>query len=207
MSAATGRDTTSWKRAIGLGVLGGIVGATGMAMLAMIAAASYQGTGFFTPMYHIASSLGGGASMDAMKTSMGQAQAGDVMSLFTAPALTGLAVHMATGMMWGALFGVLLAVMRIPRALVVPIGVAYGIAVMLVMAFVVLPVTAGLFGSGEPIRNMPSMVGWGTFAAEHALFGFLVGVTTLSLATQTARGGSGVTAMGRTAMKSHGRAG
>jgi len=29
------------------------------------------------------------------------------------------------------------------------------------------------------------MVGWGTFTAEHALFGLVVGMTTLSLGTRT----------------------
>jgi hypothetical protein len=88
-------------------------------------------------------------------------------------------------MIWGAVFGLLVAVMRIPRAFVVPAGVAFGIAVMVVMSFVVLPVIASLFGSGDPIRNMPSMVGWATFTAEHALFGLVVGVMALNLGTRT----------------------
>jgi len=68
-TAGTGR-TEVWKRGIGLGVAGGIVAAIAMAMFAMIAAATYQGTGFFTPLYHIGSSLGGAAPMEAMKASM-----------------------------------------------------------------------------------------------------------------------------------------
>ncbi len=48
-----------------------------------------------------------------------------------------------------------------------------------------LPVMASLFGSGDPIRNIPSMVGWATFTAEHALFGLVVGVMALNLGTRT----------------------
>ena len=183
-TAGTGR-TEVWKRGIGLGVAGGIVAAIAMAMFAMIAAATYQGTGFFTPLYHIGSSLGGAAPMEAMEASMEQAQSGDLLTWFTGPALTGALVHMVAGMMWGAVFGLVVAVVRIPRGAVAPAGVAFGIVVMVVMAFVVLPVMASLFGSGDPIRNMPSMVGWGTFTAEHALFGLVVGMTTLSLGTRT----------------------
>lgn len=186
MSATTGvprRNDYPWKSALGLGVLGGIVGAIVMAMFAMIAAATYQGTGFFTPLYHIGSAFGGSASMEAMQASMEQAQGGDPLTWFTGPALTGLIVHMVAGMMWGAVFGLLLAGLRIAKPAVAPAGVAFGIAVMVVMGFVVLPVIASLFGSGDPIRNMPSMVGWATFTAEHALFGLLLGMTTLRLGT------------------------
>jgi Na+/citrate or Na+/malate symporter len=123
--------------------------------------------------------------MEAMEASMEQAQSGDLLPWFTGPALTGALLHMMAGMTSGALFGLLVAVMRIPRAFVVPTGVAFGISVMVVMSFVVLPVMASLFGSGDPIRNMPSMVGWATFTAEHALFGLVVGVMALNLGTRT----------------------
>lgn len=184
-TAASGRDASTWKGAIGRGAAGGAIAGIAMAMFAMIAASTYQGTGFFTPMYHIASSLGGSASMEAMQSSMEQAQSGDLLAWFSGPALTGMLVHMVAAMMWGALFGLLVAAARIPRGTVIPAGVAFGIAVMLVMGFVVLPVMASLFGSGDPIRNMPSMVGWGTFTAEHALFGLVLGMVTLNVGTRT----------------------
>ncbi len=184
-SAASRQTGPNFKRAIGVGAVGGAVAAIVIAMFAMIAAATYQGSGFFTPMYHIGSSLGGAAPMGAMKASMEQAGSGDLLALFTGPALTGALIHMVTGIMWGAVFGLLVAAMRIPRAFIVPAGVAFGIAVMVVMSFVVLPVTASLFGSGDPIRNMPSMVGWATFTAEHALFGLVLGIVALNLGTRT----------------------
>ncbi len=42
-------------------------------------------------------------------------------------------------------------------------------------ALVVLPVVANLFGVGEAISDMPTMVGWGTFTVEHVLFGLVLG--------------------------------
>ncbi len=152
-----------------------------MAMLAMIPASTYQGTGLFTPMYHIGSAFGGGAALEAMMTSMEQAEGGDAVTWSLGPAISGLAIHMVAGMMWGALFGLLVVGLHIGRRAIVAAGVAYGAAVMFVMAFIVLPVLASVSGSGDPIRNMPSMVGWGTFTAEHVLFGLVFGLTTVGL--------------------------
>jgi hypothetical protein len=45
-----------------------------------------------------------------------------------------------------------------------------------VMSFVALPVIADVFGGGDPISEMPRLVGWGTFAVEHALYGFVLGL-------------------------------
>jgi hypothetical protein len=45
------------RRIVTVGAVGGALGAIVMAMYAMIAAATYQHTGFFTPLYHIASPI------------------------------------------------------------------------------------------------------------------------------------------------------
>jgi hypothetical protein len=56
-------------------------------------------------------------------------------------------------------------------------GIVYGLAVMLVMAFLALPVIAAAFGGGEPVSGMPrSQDGWGTFAIEHAIYGAVLGL-------------------------------
>jgi len=55
------------------------------------------------------------------------------------------------------------------------LGVVYGLAVFAVMSFAVLPAVADLFGGGKPISDMPEMVGYGSFAIEHALFGLVLG--------------------------------
>jgi hypothetical protein len=52
---------------------------------------------------------------------------------------------------------------------------------MLVMSYGVLPAVASLFESGPAIRDMPSMVGWGAFSGEHAIFGLPLGLVGLSI--------------------------
>ncbi|MDZ4268708.1 MAG: hypothetical protein U1D00_23980, partial [Mycobacterium sp.] len=44
-------------RTLIVGAVAGVIGSLAMAMFAMIAAATYQHTGFFTPLYHIGSLL------------------------------------------------------------------------------------------------------------------------------------------------------
>jgi hypothetical protein len=55
----------------------------------------------------------------------------------------------------------------------------FGIVTVLVMSWAVLPAVAELFESGDPISDMPSMVGWGTFTVEHLIFGLVLGVTVM----------------------------
>lgn len=175
------RQTVSWPRSTVVGIVAGLVGAAVMAGYAMLAASTYQGTGFFTPLYHIGSAFGWGESAQAMMTSMEQAGAGDLFYFTAGPAALGLVIHMMTGAAWGLLFGWMLKGLRISRGAVVVIGVVFGLVAMLIMAFLVLPALAGIFGSGEPIRDMASMVGWGTFSLEHAIFGLFLGLGGLAL--------------------------
>lgn len=163
-----------WGRTILVGAAAGIVAAIVMGIFAMVAAATYQGTGFFTPLYHIASPLIDG---DPMMTSMDAAARGDAFTFDAGPALLGLTIHMIVGAFWGAVFFALARAvgLRGGAALVVA-GVVFGLAVMLFMSWVTLPLTAALIGGGKPIEEMPSMVGWGTFSLEHAIFGLILGI-------------------------------
>jgi hypothetical protein len=179
MAETTYADTRAgwregWGRTILIGVVAGLVGAIVMGIFAMIAAATYQGTGFFTPLYHIASPLIDG---DAMMTSMDAAARGNAFTFDAGPALLGLTIHMMVGAFWGGVFFALArAVGVLGAAALVVAGVVFGLAVMLFMSWVTLPLTAALIGGGKPIEEMPSLVGWGTFSVEHALFGLTLGV-------------------------------
>lgn len=159
-------------RSILTGAVVGVVAAMGMALFAMIAAATYQGTGFFTPMYHIASVF---VDPAAMMTSMEQAAAGDLFYFTPGAAALGMGMHLAVGAGYGAVFGALIHAVQLRGAVAVPVGLLYGLAVLLFSSFVLLPATAAVVGGGDPIRDMPTMVGWGTFTAEHALFGVVLG--------------------------------
>jgi hypothetical protein len=155
------------------GVGAGILGAAVMAIFAMIASATYHGAGFFTPMYHIAASI---LSAEAMMASAAEAQAGNAFYFVPVPALVGLLLHMSVGAAFGAIFPLVGRVLRVRGRAWVGLGIAYGIAILVVMSFVGLPVAASLFGGGEPIAKMPEMAGWWTFGIEHVLFGLVLGL-------------------------------
>jgi hypothetical protein len=161
----------SWRYAV-TGALFGAGAAIVMAMFAMIAAATYQGTGFFTPLYHIASSV---LDPSTMMRSMQAAGSGDTFVFSAGPAVVGSALHLLTGAFWGAIFGLLVSTGRLRGLIGLLAGIVYGLAVMVVMAFVGLPIVAALFGGGDPISDMPRLAGWGTFTIEHAIYGGVLG--------------------------------
>lgn len=129
-----------------------------MGIYAMMASA-WMGQGFFTPLYGIASPLIGPKEMEA---SMMQG-----VYLNPGPALLGLAIHM----MWSALYGIVFGLLwsRVGGTGIVAAvgGAVYGLAVMVFMTFIVLP----LVGVG----GMPGMIGV-SFGIEHALFGLVLGL-------------------------------
>lgn len=191
MERSTNIDVTKpqlspWRRAAGIGLIAGVLGAIAMAAIAMTAAATYQGTGLFTPLYHIGSAFGGGEAAQAMSESMGQAAAGDLYYYSALPAIQGVLIHLGTGAALGVLFGLLVRGMHVTRSAVVPIGIVFGFLTMFIMSYAVLPVVADTFDSGTAIRDMPSMVGWATFSAEHAAFGLILGLSGLAIASSKA---------------------
>ncbi|HEY3214044.1 MAG TPA: hypothetical protein VGL16_12660 [Actinomycetota bacterium] len=161
-----------WRYA-GIGALIGAGAAIVMAMFAMIAAATYQGTGFFTPLYHIASSV---LDPSAMMRSMQAAGSGDTFTFSAGPAVVGFALHMLTGAFWGAIFGLIVATGRLRGFVGLLAGIVYGLLVMVVMALIGLPIVAAIFGGGDPISDMPKLAGWGTFTIEHAIYGAVLGL-------------------------------
>ncbi len=172
MLAHLERHRAALQRGATVGVVGGVLGAVVMAMYAMAVSAAVKDVGFFTPLYHIASAF---ISPTAMMTSMGQAAHGDSIYFTAGPAIVGLIVHMMTGAVAGGVFGALVGWIRPARTVTVAAGAAFGLLVMVLNAFIGLPIVAGLFGGGKPISDMPTMVGWGTFTIEHLLFGLVLG--------------------------------
>ena len=73
------------NRAASMGAVAGVIASLMMAAYAMIAAATYQGSGFFAPLYHIASTF---ISPDHMMSSMKSAtMGGSNFEFFAGPAL------------------------------------------------------------------------------------------------------------------------
>jgi hypothetical protein len=156
-----------------LGALWGVIGALVMAIYAMIAGATYLDSGFFTPLYHIASTF---IDPQPMMTSMEHAMKGETFYLTFGPAGLGMLVHLVVGASYGIVFALLARAGNLVGPASVVVGALYGIAVLLFSSFVGLPIAAALFGGGDPISDMPTMVGWSTFTIEHAIFGLVLGI-------------------------------
>lgn len=155
------------------GAAAGVGASLVMAMYAMVAALTYQHTGFFTPLYHIAATLAPG---DAMMESMQSAMAGNSFTFVFGPAALGAFIHMMVGAAYGAMFGVVARLLRCHGAVLVAAAVAWGLVVFAISSWVGLPVAASLLGGGDPIRDMAAMVGYQTFIAEHLLYGAVLGL-------------------------------
>ncbi|MEX2289166.1 MAG: hypothetical protein WD794_02415 [Mycobacteriales bacterium] len=165
-----------------IGLIGGLLGSVLMILYAMVVSLAYKDVGFFTPLYHIGSAF---AEPAAIMASMEAAMGGDGFYLEAGAATFGLFVHLLTGAGVGALFGALVSLASPNRMMTVLAGAVYGMIVMLGNAYVGLPIVAEIFGGGEPIADMPSMAGWGTFLVEHLIFGVVLGLVVATWATRS----------------------
>ncbi|KRF29009.1 hypothetical protein [Phycicoccus sp. Soil802] len=165
-------STVGLSRAVLVGAGSGVIASVVMAMYAMVAA-WVKGAGFFTPLHHSASLW---ASQDPMMTSMQDASAGSDLHFVFGTALLGAIIHMRTGAMYGAIFGIIVSRLRRGLPAGAGIGLVYGFLVFAVSAYVALPIAAAIFDSGDPLKNMAQMAGWGTFIIEHLLYGLALGV-------------------------------
>jgi hypothetical protein len=159
-------------QAIAYGATAGVVASIAMAMYAMVAAWE-KGTGFFTPLYHIASLW---ASQDAMMASMKDAMAGSDFHFALGTAVLGAVIHMMTGAMYGAVFGLIVSRLDLRFGLLLGVGLVYGALVFVVSAFIGLPVAAAIFNSGDQITHMAKLAGWGVFFVEHLIYGLTLGL-------------------------------
>jgi hypothetical protein len=158
------------------GALVGMAAAAAMAMYAMVASLTYQDHGFFTPLFHISALFG---SPKSMMQSMTAAMAGDRFWFTAGAAIVGLLIHMMTGAVYG--MGFALLVRRVRGGALVVAGTLFGLLALLLSGFIGLPVAASITDAGSTISDMADMVGWGTFAVEHAIFGMVLGAGILAL--------------------------
>ncbi|HWJ82708.1 MAG TPA: hypothetical protein VNS55_10770 [Nocardioides sp.] len=165
-------STADLRRVVLVGAGAGVIASLAMAMYAMMAA-YVKDTGFFTPLYHIASLVAGDADMK--KSMMADQMSGDAFTFLLGPAILGAMIHMMTGAMYGAVFGLIASKLRLGPARLAGAGTAYGFVVFVMSAYVGLPLAAAIFGGGDPIENMAAMAGWGTFVVEHLLYGVALG--------------------------------
>ncbi len=155
-----GNAMNTTTRFLVIGAIAGMVAGVMMAMYAMIASTTFLGQGFFTPLYGIASPLlGPGAMMQSMKAGI----------YFTAgPALLGLIFHMLWSALYGMLFALLVLFLRLRGMMALLAGLVYGLVVLLIMSFIVLPIVGA--------ATMPTTIGWPSFIVEHLIFGMVLGL-------------------------------
>jgi len=153
------------------GVCAGLVGSAAMGLFAMVASATYQGRGFFTPMYHAAFTL----DPQTMVSSLAQAAAGERFYFVRESFLLGMITYVFVGGALGALFGVVARLLHLHGFRALPAGVVYGLAVMGFMTVLVLPWVGSMSGAGRPITHMGDEVGWPTFVSYFAVFGLVLG--------------------------------
>jgi hypothetical protein len=174
---------SSLGRAVLIGAVAGVLASLVMAVYAM-GASWAKDTGFFTPLYHIASLW---ADQDDMMTSMmANQEGGDAFTFVFDTALLGALIHMMTGALYGAIFGLAVSKLRPGIALLASVGIAYGAIVFAVSAWIGLPIAAALFDSGDQIENMAEMAGWATFVIEHLLYGLVLGLLVAGARTRSA---------------------
>ena len=166
-----GRRAAALERTLEKGVFLGVVASIVMGLCAMAASATYQGRGFFTPGYHVAFII----DPNTLGQSLERAAQGDRFFMSQEAFVFGLATHVMVAGVFGALFAVLATSLRLRGSQALLGGLVYGLAVMVVMSALVLPVAGSAFGAGHPISRMGSEIGWATFAALHAVFGLALG--------------------------------
>ncbi|MDQ3944458.1 MAG: hypothetical protein M3357_04775, partial [Actinomycetota bacterium] len=164
-------DRTALERVVEKGISAGLVASTVMAVFAMVASGTYQGRGFFTPVYHAAFII----DEETMGTAIAKAATGEPFYFFRETFVFGMIAHVLVGGVLGGVFAVVADRLRLHGTRAIVGGLVYGLAVMTVMSLVVLPQAANLFGAGQPIARMGAEVGWPTFAAQFAVFGLVLG--------------------------------
>jgi len=166
-----GRRSDALERIAQRGIFAGFGASTLMGVVAMVASATYQGRGFFTPAYHVAFVI----DPDTMGKSLAKAGSGDRFFFSQEAFVFGLAAHVIIGCALGGLFTLVALKLRLGGTRALVAGLVYGLVVMAVMSAVVLPIAASMSGAGDPISRMGGEIGWPTFTVLHALFGLALG--------------------------------
>jgi hypothetical protein len=165
------REIRALERSVEVGIMAGMAAAVPMGIFAMIASATWGDAGFYTPMYRIAGVL----EPVPYEISLEEAAAGSRFFLEPQSLLPGACVHLAVGAFYGVIFVLLARALRPQRRLALVAGVAWGLAVMLFMGLVGLPLAADVVGGGPIIADTVRLVGWPTFVAEHVIYGLGLG--------------------------------
>jgi hypothetical protein len=142
-----------------------------MGLFAMVWAA-VRGLGFYTPLYQVTAVVEPGP----LGVSLREAADGWRYYFEVGPAAAGMAVHLAIGGGFGALFALVARATRLRGRAAVAAGAVYGLAVGGLMGLVVIPLAAGETAGGQVVADAPRLLGWPVFAVEHLLYGLTLGL-------------------------------
>jgi hypothetical protein len=151
----TKRDTGQGLHFLLRGALVGMLGGILMMLFVMLATATYLQMGIFTPLYAIAAPLTGPQALIASLLRGGY-------YLASGPAFLGLVIHLLWAALWGMIFGLLARRLHLTGGLAIIGGLVYGVLIMLVMIFIVVPIV------GAP--NLLQLLGSFSFTIANALF-------------------------------------
>jgi uncharacterized membrane protein YagU involved in acid resistance len=165
-------DRAAFELTLERGVFAGMVAGVALGLFAMVASATYQGRGFFTPMYHAAFIIDG----QTMGVAIDKAGSGEPFYFARETFLFGMIIHVMVGGALGVAFALVAKKLHLHGLRALAGGLVYGLAAMALMSLVVLPQAATLFAAGKPISRMGDQIGWPTFVAQFAVFGFVLGL-------------------------------
>ncbi len=145
-------ERVSQSDALHAGLIAGVIAGLAMAMVSMMMA-MMTGEGFWAPVKKISVTL---LSQSAVQEPGFQ----------FIPVLVGMMIHFATAIAFGFIFA-LLALLSRGRSYgaTVGVGIAYGLAIWVVMQFLVLPVVNPVMAQMPPLQ----------FAMLHVIFGGTLG--------------------------------
>lgn len=91
------------------------------------------------------------------------------------PDVSGVLIHIMVGAGYGAVFAVVVRMLKLGSPMLLVAGLPWGALVFLFSAFLALPLMAAIFNSGDQITHIAKSAGWGTVFTEHLVFGVVLG--------------------------------
>jgi hypothetical protein len=154
-----------------------------MGLFMMVASATWGHAGVLTPFYRISAIL----DRAAFDISLQEAATGSRFFFEPQTALPGACIHLGLAGFFGMLFALLVRGRPWARpGALVPVAVAYGLAVAVVMV-PVLGLVGRRVGGGDLIAELPSQLGWPTYVAMHLVYGLALGAVVALPAARRAR--------------------
>ena len=157
-------------RLLAPGVLAGMLAATLMGLVVM-AVAMAQRRGLLTPVYEV----GALVDPDALAASIQAAEQGNPIWMEREPFVFGIGIHLVMGAILGMVFWLIGRMAHIHGRIALAAGAGYGLGVMLVMLFGVLPLIGRVLGPDSGVAAMATTAGLVTFVIAHLIFGLALG--------------------------------